>query len=47
MLTKREIDRYHDSGYLVPDFKLEADTLEEIGFYHDHLIEKHPEFSDY
>ena len=47
MLTEREIDRYHESGYLVPDFQLEADPLEEIGFYHDHLIEKHPEFSDY
>ena len=32
MLTEREIDRYHDSGYVVPDFQLEADTLEEIGF---------------
>ena len=47
MLTEREISHYHDSGYVVPDFQLEADTLEEIGFYHDHLIEKHPEFSDY
>ena len=47
MLTEREINRYHDSGYVVPDFQLEVNTLEEIGFYHDHLIEKHPEFSDY
>ena len=47
MLTEREICHYHDSGYLVPDFQLEAETLEEIAFYHDHLIEKHPEFSDY
>ena len=47
MLTEREISHYHDSGYVVPDFRLEADTLAEIGFYHDHLIEKHPEFSDY
>ena len=47
MLTEREISHYHDSGYLIPDFQLGADTLEEIGFYHDHLIEKHPEFSDY
>ena len=47
MLTEREIDRYHNSGYVVPDFQLEVNTLEEIGFYHDHLIEKHPEFSDY
>ena len=47
MLTEREIDRYHNSGYVVPDFQLEVNTLEEIGFYHDHLIEKYPEFSDY
>ena len=47
MLTEREISHYHDSGYVVPDFRLEADTLAEIGFYHDHLIKKHPEFSDY
>ena len=47
MLTEREIDRYHNSGYVVPDFQLEVNTLEEIGFYHDHLIEKNPEFSDY
>ena len=47
MLTEREIDHYHESGYVVPDFQLEVNTLEEIGFYHDHLIEKHPEFSDY
>ena len=47
MLTEREIDRYHNSGYVVPDFQLEVNTLEEIGFYHGHLIEKYPEFSDY
>jgi len=47
MLTEQEIDRYHNSGYVVPDFQLEVNTLEEIGFYHDHLIEKNPEFSDY
>ena len=47
MLTEQEIDRYHNSGYVVPDFQLEVNTLKEIGFYYDHLIEKHPEFSDY
>ena len=47
MLTEREISHYNDSGYVIPDFRLEADTLAEISFYHDHLIEKHPEFSDY
>ena len=47
MLTEREISHYIDSGYVIPDFRLAADTLAEISFYHDHLIEKHPEFSDY
>ena len=47
MLTERDINLYNESGYVVPDFQLDAEIVEEIGFYHDHLIKKHPEYSDY
>ena len=47
MLTERDINLYNESGYVVPDFQLDAEIVEEIGFYHDHLIKKHPEYTDY
>jgi len=47
MLSKLQIDQYHENGYLIPDFRLSDDTLDDIKSAHAKLIERHPEYVDY
>ncbi len=47
MLTDAQIERYHADGYVVPDYRLPAETLAEIRADHDRLITARPEFRDY
>lgn len=47
MLTQEQIDRYHEDGFVTPDFRLPADVIDEIRHAHDRLIARHPEFNDY
>ena len=47
MLSKSQIDQYHENGYLIPDFRLSDDTLNDIKSAHAKLIELHPEYVDY
>ncbi len=47
MLSTEEIGRYHDDGYVIPDFRLDDETLADIRASHDRLLAKHPEFADY
>jgi ectoine hydroxylase-related dioxygenase (phytanoyl-CoA dioxygenase family) len=47
MLRQAEIDHYHEAGYVIPDFQLPEDRLEEIRAAHGRLLAKHPEFRDY
>ena len=47
MLSPDQIDQYHEQGYVIPDYRLSADTIEDIKIAHQRLIEKSPQFSDY
>jgi Phytanoyl-CoA dioxygenase (PhyH) len=47
MLTAEQISRYHDDGYVVPDFRLEAPVLEAIRQRHARLLQSQPQFRDY
>ena len=47
MLTPDEISRYETDGYVIPDFRLDEDAIEEIRGLHGRLLAKHPEFADY
>ena len=47
MLTADDISRYETDGYVIPDFRLGEDTIEEIRGLHGRLLARHPEFADY
>ncbi|WP_420403401.1 phytanoyl-CoA dioxygenase family protein [Nisaea sp.] len=47
MLTAKQVARYHEDGYVIPDFRLAPDRLERIKRLHSALLERHPEFRDY
>ena len=47
MLSDVEIQKYHEDGYVIPDFRLPEATLEEIRGAHGRLLARHPEFRDY
>ena len=47
MLTQEQIDRYHEDGFVTPDFRLPNDVIDEIKQAHDRLVAEHPEFNDY
>jgi ectoine hydroxylase-related dioxygenase (phytanoyl-CoA dioxygenase family) len=47
MLSDVEIGRYHEDGYVIPDFRLPEEVLDEIRAAHGRLLQKHPEFRDY
>lgn len=46
-LTQAQIEQYHDQGYVIPDFRLPGDLLDEVKARHADLLAKHPEFNDY
>ena len=47
MLTADQIARYHEDGYVVPDFRVPADVLDAIKARHAALLARKPEFRDY
>jgi ectoine hydroxylase-related dioxygenase (phytanoyl-CoA dioxygenase family) len=47
MLTANQIAKYHERGFVTPDFRLPADLIEEIKDAHSRLIAKQPDVSDY
>jgi ectoine hydroxylase-related dioxygenase (phytanoyl-CoA dioxygenase family) len=47
MLTETQVKKYNDDGYVIPDYRLPADVLEQIRADHDRLLRKHPQFRDY
>ena len=46
MLTPAQVAEYHEKGYVVPDYRLSAETLESIRRDYDRLLAGHPEFRD-
>lgn len=47
MLSAQQVQQYHETGYVTPDFRLPPDTVAEIGDLHSRLLEKHPQFDNY
>lgn len=47
MLSSVEIQKYHDEGFVVPDFRLAQSTIDAIRADHARLIGKFPQFVDY
>ncbi len=47
MLTADQIARYHDDGYVIPDYRVPESDLADIRVHHDRLIARHPEFRNY
>ena len=47
VLTDSEIRHYHEHGYVIPDFRLDDESLADIRASHARLLARHPEFSDY
>ncbi len=47
MLNQEQIARYHEDGYVTPDFTLPEDMVEDIKQAHARLLKKHPEFENY
>jgi ectoine hydroxylase-related dioxygenase (phytanoyl-CoA dioxygenase family) len=47
MLSEAEIEQYREDGYVIPDFRIPGEQLEEIRAAHGRLLQKHPEFRDY
>ena len=46
-LTEREISRYHEDGYVIPNWHLPQETIESIRCSHHRLIAQFPKFTDY
>ena len=47
MLTDAQVEQYLDDGYVIPDFRFDPATVEEVADLHERLLQRHPEFSDY
>jgi len=47
MLTNEELARYHEDGFVIPDYRLSNTTLVKIRVMHRRFIERYPAFSDY
>jgi len=47
MLTEAQIAKYHEDGYVIPDFTMPDDVIEAIQERHAALLKKNLEFRDY
>ena len=47
MLTEVQVTQYQEDGFVLPDFRLSEQTLEDIRATHGRLIERHRQFLDY
>lgn len=47
MLSESQIAAYNEDGYVIPDFRISDDELDQIRSAHDRLLSRHPEFRDY
>ena len=46
-LSEAEVDRYHEDGYVIPEYRLSEETLRDIRADYDRLLARHPKFRDY
>jgi hypothetical protein len=47
MLSEAQLATYHEKGWIIPDFRVPAEVIAEIGNYHSEFIKHFPEFADY
>lgn len=47
MLSEAQVAQYHADGYVVPDYRVDAATLDDLRQAHARLVARHPEFEDY
>ena len=47
MLTRTQLERYREDGYVVPDYRLPEETVEAIRADHDRLLANDPEYVNY
>lgn len=47
MLTESELHRYHEDGFVVPNYRLSNTTIEAIQASHRRLLDSYPQFADY
>lgn len=47
MLTNNQIEQYQENGFVIPDFRLDASTVQSIRDDHTRFVEKFPHFYDY
>ena len=47
MLSTTQLNHYHTQGFVIPDFRLDKETLDTIKGHHERLITRLPEFRDY
>ena len=47
MLSESQIDQYHENGYLIPNFRVSENTLDDIKSAHAKLVEGYPQYVDY
>ncbi len=46
-LSEAEVERYHEDGYVIPEYRLSKETLQDVRADYDRLLARHPEFRDY
>ena len=46
MLSEAQVASYHRKGFVIPDYRLPEDQLDEIRTRHRDLLTRHPEFRD-
>ena len=47
MLNETQIEQYHEDGYVIPDFRLPDDILDDIGMHHARLVARRPEYRNF
>jgi ectoine hydroxylase-related dioxygenase (phytanoyl-CoA dioxygenase family) len=47
MLSQKQVDTYHEQGYVIPDFQLDQAIVDDIRQQHEQLLARHPQFADY
>jgi len=46
-LTDAQLAKYHEEGFVIPDYRMSEKTLTDIRAAHGRFIERYPVFSDY
>lgn len=46
-LSEAEVERYHEDGYVIPEYRLPEKIFQDIRADYDRLLARHPEFRDY